>query len=171
MVKNLSLAAFVILFAIGLTYGLNNYFKSQRGEFFVLEKGQPVPDFTFETTNGVSHKLSDFKDKKIIIHFWASWCAPCVVEFPELITLANKQKDVVILGFSSDRTHQSIDRFFQTRNLDIPDNFLIIHDQKQKITEGKFNVFQLPESFILNSDLTLENHIIGAYQNWPDLQL
>lgn len=171
MLKNLSLACFVILFAAALTYGLDSYFKSQRGDFFVLEKGKPISDFSFQTISGQNHHLSDFKDKIVIIHFWASWCAPCIVEFPELINLANTQKDVVILGFSSDRTEQSIDRFFKTRSLTIPDNFLIIHDEHQKITEDKFSVFQLPESFVLNPDMTLQTHIVGAYQNWHDLKL
>ena len=164
MLKNLIIASAVILFSIVLTFGLNHYFKSERGEFFVLEKGQPVPDFTFN-----DDALYNYKGQTVIIHFWASWCAPCVVEFPELIELANTRDDITILAFSSDRNEQMIDRFLNRHKFSIPDNFKIIHDAKQKITKGKFSVFRLPESFIVTPNMILGDHIIGAYTGWKSL--
>lgn len=164
MLKNLIVACAVILFSIILTFGLNTYFKSERGEFFVLEKGQPVPNFSFNNDT-----LYNYRGQIIIIHFWASWCAPCVVEFPELIALANTRDDVTILAFSSDRNQAMIDRFLDRHKFDIPDNFKIIHDDKQIITKEKFSVFALPESFIVTPDLILDNHIIGAYTGWKNL--
>jgi len=164
MLKNLIIASAVILFSIILTFGLNNYFKSERGEFFVLEKGQSVPDFSFNDDS-----LYNYKGQTIIIHFWASWCAPCVVEFPELIALANKRDDITILAFSSDRNQPMIDRFLGQNKFNIPDNFKVIHDEKQKITRDKFSVFALPESFIVAPDMILDDHIIGAYTGWKNL--
>jgi len=166
MLKNLILACLVIVFAVVLTAGLNNYFKSQRGDFFVLDQGQIVPDFKF---NGQS--LYNFKGKHVIVHFWASWCAPCVVEFPELIGLANKRDDVIILAFSSDKNQDTIDRFLTRNDFKIPDNFKIFLDKDRRVTEDKFSVFRLPESFILNRDMILQNHIVGAYKDWVDLDI
>lgn len=164
MLKNIILASAVILFSIILTFGLNTYFKSERGEFFILEKGKPVPDFEFN-----NERLYDYKGQTVIIHFWASWCAPCVVEFPELIALANKHDDITILAFSSDRNEKLIGRFLTRHQFDIPDNFKIIFDDNQKITKDKFSVFRLPESFILTPDMILDDHIVGAYAGWKDL--
>ena len=164
------LAIIVIVCTAGITFGLNHYFKTNKGDFFILEEGEAVPNFIFETTNKDTHALYDFKGRKTIIHFWASWCAPCVVEFPELIALANKTPDTVILAFSSDRNTAAIDRFFDKHNFTLPNNFKIIHDSDQSITQGKFSVFRLPESFILNTDMILENHIIGAYAGWAENQ-
>lgn len=171
MIKNLILASCVVLLAAILTFGLNAYFKTNKGDFFILEKGKPVPDFAFETLNGDNYSLSDFVDKTVIIHFWASWCAPCVVEFPELIKLATQRPNSVILGFSTDRTRPAIDRFFDRYEFDLPDNFKIIHDPQETITEGKFSVFRLPESFIIKPNMILDDHIIGAYKGWVDLDL
>lgn len=164
MVKNLIIASAVILFSIVLTFGLNHYFKSARGEFFTLEKGKTVPDFKFN-----NEQLSNYKEQTIIIHFWASWCAPCVVEFPELIALANKRDDITILAFSSDRNEKLMHRFLARHQFDTPDNFKIIFDDNQIITKDKFSVFRLPESFILTPDMILEDHIVGAYAGWQDL--
>jgi len=171
MIKNLIAAFIVIALAALLTAGLNSYFKTNKGDFFVLEKGQPIPDFTVITIEGDQYSLSDFKGRPVIIHFWASWCAPCVVEFPELIALAKKRPNIVILGLSSDKTEAAIDRFFSRHNFKVPDNFKIVHDAQGDITQGKFSVFQLPESFIVNPDGTLESHIVGAYTGWKDLHL
>ncbi len=153
----------VVSLAAILTFGLERYFKSERGEFLMLEKGQIISNFSFD-----GQQLHDIQADKIIIHFWATWCAPCVVEFPELIALANQDTDVKILAFSSDRNQQSIDRFIDKYNLDIPDNFQIILDDKQTITRDLFSVFQLPESFIVDKNFILQNHIVGAYQGWAD---
>lgn len=170
MIKNLILAFLVIVFAGVVTFGLDNYFKSARGDFFVLEKGQTVENFTFKDIRGTSYELNDFKDKHVITHFWASWCAPCVVEFPELVALSEKRRDdLVILAFSSDRSPQAIDRFLKVHKISTPDNFIIIHDEKQAITEDKFSVFRLPESFTLSPNLVLDSHIIGAYQGWNEM--
>jgi len=164
MVKNLIIAGAVILFSIILTFGLNTYFKSERGEFFILEQENTVPDFEFN-----NERLYDYKGQTIIIHFWASWCAPCVVEFPELIALANKRDDVTILAFSSDRNEKLIDRFLDRHKFDIPDNFKIIFDEGQDITKDKFSVFRLPESFIVSPDMILDDHIVGAFTGWENL--
>jgi len=168
MVKNLLLAVFTVVIAAVVTFGLDHYFKSERGDFFILEKGKHVPDFSFKTIDGDLYDLSDFSDKTVLIHFWASWCAPCVVEFPDLIQLAEKRKNVTVLAFSSDRTRSAIDRFLKW---DLPDNFKIIHDEEQSITEDKFGVFRLPETYIFNPNLLLDDHIVGAYQGWPNLGL
>lgn len=166
MLKNLIIASAVILFSIILTIGVDNYFKSERGEFFVLEKGKMVPDFQFNDDT-----LYNYKGQTVIIHFWASWCAPCVVEFPELIALANARNNVTILAFSSDRDQKMIDQFIIRNQFILPDNFKIIHDKNQDITEDKFSVFALPESFILKPNMTLDDHIIGAYIGWGHLNL
>ncbi len=68
--------------------------------------GNEAPDFSLETPEGNSIKLSDFRGKVLLIDFWASWCGPCRRENPHVVGLYNKynSKGFDILGVSLDKS-------------------------------------------------------------------
>ncbi|NTW32114.1 MAG: AhpC/TSA family protein, partial [Bacteroidetes bacterium] len=74
-----------------------------------LSIGSKAPDFTLKTPEGTSVSLSSFNGKYLLIDFWASWCAPCRQENPNMVKLYKKYKDknFTILGVSLDRDNES----------------------------------------------------------------
>lgn len=66
--------------------------------------GKPMIDFTLKDTSGKNVSLSDFKGNYIFLDFWASWCAPCRREHPNLKQQFLKYKDenFVIVSVSLD---------------------------------------------------------------------
>ncbi|MCH8277045.1 MAG: TlpA family protein disulfide reductase, partial [Bacteroidetes bacterium] len=65
----------------------------------------PASDFSFTGVNDDRQwKLSDFDGKVVIINFWATWCAPCRVEIPDLNRLQDKYRNdgLVILSISDE---------------------------------------------------------------------
>src|SRR5664279_2729900 len=46
--------------------------------------GETAPDFTVQTFDGQSVKLSDLHGKVVLVNFWASWCIRCSQEAPDL---------------------------------------------------------------------------------------
>lgn len=52
-----------------------------------------------------SVRLSDYKGKRVIVNFWATWCPPCRAEIPDLQKLYNN-KDVVILAVNLTETEK-----------------------------------------------------------------
>jgi thiol-disulfide isomerase/thioredoxin len=51
---------------------------------------------------GQLHTLEIHKGKWVVLNVWATWCAPCVKEMPELQALARARADVVVLGLAAD---------------------------------------------------------------------
>src|SRR5687768_4192817 len=58
--------------------------------------------FTFTDHTGKKLTLSDYKGKWVLINFWATWCPPCLKEIPDLVSLYENRKDVMVIGVAMD---------------------------------------------------------------------
>ena len=69
-----------------------------------LQPGQPAPEFTLYDLDGQPVSLSQFKGQVVLIDFWASWCAPCIGDLPDLRSIKKKAADqpLVFLNLSLD---------------------------------------------------------------------
>jgi thiol-disulfide isomerase/thioredoxin len=58
-------------------------------------QSQPAfsPSFALKDTGGRTVRLSDYKSKVVLINFWATWCAPCQAEMPELKKLQTEYEN------------------------------------------------------------------------------
>jgi len=69
------------------------------------EIGHLAPEFTYSDLEGKQVSVRDFKGKLLVIDFWASWCAPCLAEIPNLKAVYQKYHDkgVDFLSVSLDK--------------------------------------------------------------------
>lgn len=121
-----------------------------------------VPNIKGKTIDGKDFDLQDLKGKVVIINFWASWCGPCLEEFPSLITLVKKMAGkVVLVAVSEDNTKEEIDTFLKAFPEIKNSNIYVIHDDTREFGRS-YNADRLPESFITGPDLKLKKKIVGT---------
>jgi thiol-disulfide isomerase/thioredoxin len=79
-----------------------------------------APDFELETLDGKTIKLSEMRDKNVILNFWATWCGYCVLEMPDLQKLQEKYKDdLLILTVNVGESKEVVQKFMEENNLDL----------------------------------------------------
>lgn len=71
----------------------NNLVAQKKSNLEGIEVGKMAPEIELPTADGDDFKLSQLKDKIVLINFGASWCAPCRKKSPELIEVFNKYRD------------------------------------------------------------------------------
>ncbi len=63
------------------------------------ETADPV-NFTLPQLGGGQVALSDYRGEWVVVNYWATWCAPCRKEMPELSELHEQRSDVTVLGLA-----------------------------------------------------------------------
>jgi len=108
--------------------------------------------------------LSSLKGKVVILSFWATWCEPCVEEFPSFLKLLDEYPEkVVLIAISHDYEEKDVREFVEAFK-GYRKNMILTMD-KEKALSKAFGVDRLPEGFIFNKEGKLQKKIIGI-QDW-----
>lgn len=133
--------------------------------------GRPAPNFKIGgelTYTKQSFELSSLKGYPLIVHFWATWCGPCLGELPELLKLAKRlrQESFAFVAVSEDSDWTAVERFFlQHPDLSpLKDLMVLVLDPKGEIA-ARFGSSRFPETFLINRDFLMDNKFVGA-QSW-----
>src|SRR5438105_4758344 len=84
-------------------------------------QGQIAPDFDLTTTRGGHFRLSENVGHKIIVlNFFATWCAPCRAEMPELNRYFNlhKSESFLLIGIDAEEKQDRVDAFLDELKVD-----------------------------------------------------
>lgn len=105
------------------------------------------PDFSLPDLDGNAVRLSDFRGKPVLVNLWASWCAPCKAELPELIAFYDEHKaeGLVVLAVATMDDEEAARAFLREWRLP----FVIPWDPQGKVVE-QLGARGLPTSFIFN---------------------
>lgn len=117
-----------------------------------------APDITLNDLNGNPARLSGYKGKVVLLHFWASWCLPCRDEFPKIKALWQrlKDRDFVVLAIAED-SHKAAEAFVKKEGIGFP----VLVDQYGSALRS-YGIKALPASYIVNREGRLEGMAVGA---------
>ena len=129
----------------------------------IIHEGDRAPEFRLQALDGRTVSLVDLRGKVVMVHFWATWCPPCVEEMPMLEQLYRSlgSTDFRILAVSVDEGGASaVAEFMQRNKLSIP----ALLDPGKSVA-GLYGTFKFPETYIVDGRGIVKFKAIGP-RDW-----
>lgn len=122
--------------------------------------GSEAPDFTLVSTDGETVRLSDLRGRPVVVNFWASWCVPCIEEFPLLRDAAERHAsdDLAILGVVFDDGPETAAAFMDEHGGTWP----ALLDPDARVADA-YAVFGPPETYFIGRDGRIVARQVGQF--------
>ncbi len=129
----------ISLILLAIVLNIVSYLKSPNLNF------QKLPEFSFVSTTGKDINSSMYRDKPLLLHFWATWCPTCKIEASNIQKLS-KSYNILTIAINSG-SDEEINFFMDDKELD----FDVINDKDGQFA-FQFEVANYPTTFIFDKD-------------------
>ena len=133
--------------------------KDKYGYLENILPGKPSPDISLINTKQENVASADFyKGKLVYIDIWATWCKPCIKEYPDFVKLEEEyhDKNIRFVSVSFDAEKKDWDDYVNTHKLE--GNQFWVDLKNKKIYDDGFNITMIPRFILLDG----EGKIINA---------
>jgi peroxiredoxin len=132
------------------------------------ETDEPLdaPRLELQDEHGKVHRLENYRDRVLVVNFWASWCTPCVRELPGLNRLRKEFDDqpFEIFGVNVAEPPNRLKRFLKRHPID----FHVLYDRESEAFYA-WSVKGLPTSFVIDREGSIRYLVRGAME-WDDVE-
>ena len=157
-IRNLliALAVFCLVLAVYLAMHSRGHRDSAQSSGDSL---QTLPDLSLTDLNGSAIHTADYKNKVVLVTFWAAWCVPCAEEVPQFIALQNKYQShgLQVIGFSVDDDAEELQSFYRKYQVNYP-----VVPSDIKIAQAFGGVLGLPTTFVVGRDSRIHTKHTGT---------
>ena len=159
--KRNPLALVVVAFVVALMLyvGLHMARRSGRLSTPRIIRSTVAPDFSLESLEGKTMRLSDFRGKAVLLNFWATWCGPCKIEMPWFVELQQKygSQGLQVVGVAmDDASKEDIAKFAKDMGVNYP-----VLIGKEAVGDSYGGIPALPETFFIGRDGKVVDKILG----------
>jgi cytochrome c biogenesis protein CcmG/thiol:disulfide interchange protein DsbE len=120
--------------------------------------GEPAPELVFTYFDGSDGTLDDYAGKPTVLNFWASWCAPCVAEMPDLEEVFQEVGgEVAFVGFNVTDDRTDADNLIVQTGV----TYTMAEDPDGAIHRA-FRGFAMPTTILIAADGTVVRSRAGA---------
>jgi thiol-disulfide isomerase/thioredoxin len=128
-----------------------------------------APQFRLKEVSGQERGLSEFRGKITLVHFWASWCPPCISEMPNVLELAKQfeGRPFEIVLISLDDNWQDAQKVLPASAL-LKDTVSLI-DPSLKVADT-YGSYQFPETYLLDAEQRIVTKWVGG-QDWKSVPI
>jgi thiol-disulfide isomerase/thioredoxin len=109
-----------------------------------VEPGDLAPNFRMLFDDG-ELTLHDLAGRPIILNFWATWCGPCQIEMPEIVSQAVANPDLIVIAVNLQEKLEQIRSFAEEFAMDL----IIVRDEQGAVRTA-YQARGLPTSFFLD---------------------
>ena len=145
---------YISILTLTFSFGFSQETPQEVNETSIVKLYQKAPEFSFQTADKKTITTSDYKDKIILVNFFATWCEPCMKEMPYLQKeVWNKLKDnpnFVLLSFGRDHSQEEIDKFIEKKKYSFP-----IYADKGKLVYNQFASKYIPRNYLIDRNGTV----------------
>ncbi|MEO0729381.1 MAG: TlpA disulfide reductase family protein [Pseudomonadota bacterium] len=127
---------------------------------FVFKQPEALPEFTFKGAEGQDLTFADWKGRVVLVNLWATWCAPCRKEMPDLAALQTELggDDFEVVAISLDRGSADKPRAFLKEVS--AEALTLYHDPTARIG-NRLNAIGLPATLLLDRSGREIGRLIG----------
>lgn len=127
-----------------------------------INTGDLAVDFKLTSFDGKEISLSDYRGKKVLVNFWASWCPPCRAEMPHMQKFYKEfqDKDVVVLGVNltfTEKSPKNATDFIDEYKLTFP----MVKDSAGEVSD-EYVVISYPTSLFIDTQGIIRHKFQGA---------
>ena len=146
---------FLLIFILGIFFLSLNKISNYNTESLVGNKLGEIELVSFEDDSIFTN--DDFKKNSFtLINFWASWCAPCRIEHPQLMELS-KENNIKILGVNFKDKKINALKFLK----DLGDPYEYLTRDSNGKQSVNFGIYGIPESILIDNKLTIIKKFVG----------